>query len=112
MKIWHNNRCSKSRCAVALLNDKNLEFETISYLEVPPTKEELELVLSMLGIKAETLVRKNEAIFKDKFKGKQLSEAAWIKAMIEHPKLIERPIIINNGKAVIGRPAENILDIL
>jgi arsenate reductase len=97
---------------VALLNDKNLEFETISYLEVPPTKEELELVLSMLGIKAETLVRKNEAIFKDKFKGKQLSEAAWIKAMIEHPKLIERPIIINNGKAVIGRPAENILDIL
>jgi arsenate reductase len=112
MKIWHNNRCSKSRCAVALLNDKNLEFETISYIEVPPTKEELELVLNMLGIKAETLVRKNEAIFKDKFKGKQLSEAAWIKAMIEHPKLIERPIIINNGKAVIGRPTENILDIL
>ena len=112
MKIWHNNRCSKSRCAVEFLNDKNIEFETVYYLDNPPTKDELKEVLKMLGIKAETLVRKNEPIFKEKFKGQQLSEAALIKAMVDHPKLIERPIIINNGKAVVGRPAENILDII
>lgn len=112
MKIWHNNRCSKSRCAVELLNEKNLDFETVSYLKVPPNKAELKEVLGMLGIKAEALVRKNEPIFKEKFKGKQLSESEWIAAMIENPKLIERPIFINNGKAVIGRPTENLLDIL
>ena len=76
MKIWHNNRCSKSRCAVEFLNDKNIEFETVYYLDSPPTKDELKEVLGMLGIKAETLVRKNEPIFKEKFKGKQLTEAA------------------------------------
>ncbi|MEO9534129.1 MAG: arsenate reductase (glutaredoxin) [Crocinitomicaceae bacterium] len=112
MKIWHNNRCSKSRCAVEFLNDKNIDFETVYYLDNPPTKDELKEVLKMLGIKAETLVRKNEPIFKEKFKGQHLTEAAWIKAMVDHPKLIERPIIINNGKAVVGRPAENILDII
>lgn len=112
MKIWHNNRCSKSRCAVELLNEKNIDFEVVSYLDTPPTAGELKEVLNMLGIKAEELVRKNEPIFKEKFKGSQLTEAAWIKAMIENPKLIERPIIINKGKAVIGRPAENILEVI
>lgn len=112
MKIWHNNRCSKSRCAVQLLEEKQLKFEEYKYLEIPPTIEELTDLLTMLGIPAEKLVRKGEPVFKEKFKGKNLSDKEWVKAMVEYPKLIERPILVNNGKAVIGRPPENILEII
>lgn len=112
MKIWHNNRCSKSRCAVELLVEKKVKFEEFKYLDTPPTVEDLTGLLKMLNIKAEDLVRKGEPVFKEKFKGKSLSEEQWIKAMVENPKLIERPILVNNGKAVIGRPPENILDII
>ncbi len=112
MKIWHNNRCSKSRCAVQLLEEKHLKFEEYKYLETPPTVKELTDLLTMLDIPAEKLVRKGEPIFKEKFKGKNLSDKEWVKAMVEYPKLIERPILVNNGKAVIGRPPENILEII
>ena len=112
MKIWHNNRCSKSRCAVDLLTEKKVKFEEFKYLETPPNAEDLKELLGMLGIKAEDLVRKGEPIFKEKFKGKKLTDLEWINAMVEFPKLIERPILVNNGKAVIGRPPENILEII
>jgi arsenate reductase len=112
MKIWHNNRCSKSRCAIDFLNEKNQEYEIYKYLESPPTKEEIKDLLLMLGINASELVRKNEPDFKANFKGKKMSESNWIEALVKFPKLIERPIIINKGKAVIGRPTENILDLL
>ena len=112
MKIWHNNRCSKSRCAVDLLVEKKVNFEEFKYLESTLEPKDIRDLLKMLGIKAEDLIRKGEPIFKEKYKGKSLSENEWIEAMIENPKLIERPILVNNGKAIIGRPPENVLQII
>ena len=110
--MYHNPRCRKSRETLALLESKGKNPEIILYLESPPTTKELKEVLKKLNIKPEQLLRKGEAIYKDKFKGKTLSDAEWIKAMVENPKLIERPIVINGGKAAIGRPPENVLEII
>ncbi|WP_372792136.1 arsenate reductase (glutaredoxin) [Lutibacter sp.] len=112
MKIYHNPRCSKSREGLAILEASNLNFETIKYLETPISKEELTEIIKLLGIDPLDLVRKNEALWKENYKGKNLSDSEIISAMVEHPKLIERPIVINNGKAVIGRPPEIIKTIL
>lgn len=112
MKIFHNPRCRKSREALQLLLDNGVEPEVILYLDHPPSQKDLKAVLQKLGIKPEQLLRKNEAIFKEKFKGKDLTDAQWIKAMVEHPKLIERPIVIKGEQAVIGRPPEAVLAIL
>lgn len=112
VKIYHNPRCTKSRQALALLNEKNEDVEVIEYLKDIPTKKELKEVLKLLHMSAKDLLRKNEQIFKDEYKGKELSEDEWIEAMIQHPKLIERPIVINNGKAVIARPTERLLEVL
>ncbi|AUC81294.1 arsenate reductase (glutaredoxin) [Lacinutrix sp. Bg11-31] len=112
IKIYHNNRCSKSRCGLEVLEKSGKDFEVIKYLENVPTKKELIKLIEMLNIKPIDLVRKNEAIWKSNFKGKDLTNDAIVNAMIEHPKLIERPIVINGNKAVIGRPPELILDII
>lgn len=112
IKIYHNNRCSKSRCGVALLEESGKTFEIIKYLEDPLSSKELKEIVQLLGIKPIDLVRKNEAIWKAEFKNKDLNDAQIIEAMVNNPKLIERPIVINNEKAVIGRPTEKILDIL
>ncbi|WP_111707875.1 arsenate reductase (glutaredoxin) [Lutibacter citreus] len=112
MKIYHNPRCSKSRQGLAILEESKLNFETIKYLETPVSKEELTEIITLLKISPIDLVRKNEAIWKENFKGKELSDDEVINAMVENPKLIERPIVINNGKAVIGRPPEIIKTIL
>ncbi|NQW35629.1 MAG: arsenate reductase (glutaredoxin) [Flavobacteriales bacterium] len=112
MKIYHNPRCSKSRQGLEILTDLHANFEVIDYLKNPPTKSELQNILKLLGYKPLDLVRKNEAIWKENFKGKELSDDAILKAMIDFPKLIERPIVINNGKAVVGRPPEIIKTIL
>ena len=112
IKILHNNKCSKSRCTLKIIQDKDVEFEVVNYLENPPTEPEIAAIVGMLGIKAEDLVRKGEAVFKEHYKGKTLSQRDWIKAMIKFPKLIERPIVINGDKAIIGRPPENVLTIL
>lgn len=112
MKIYHNNRCRKSRESLAILEASKQSFEIINYLENPPTKEELLEILSMLGIKPIELIRKNEAIWKENFKGKELTEAAIMEAMLNYPKLIERPIIIKNKKAIIGRPPEKVKEFL
>lgn len=112
IKIYHNNRCSKSRCGVDLLENSGKEFEIIKYLNTPPNLEQLQHIIDLLGITPIELVRKNEAIWKENFKGKILSDSDVISAMIENPKLIERPIVINGNKAVIGRPTEKILDII
>jgi arsenate reductase (glutaredoxin) len=112
MKIYHNPRCSKSREALQILNDLHRDFEVIDYLKNPPTKSELQNILSLLGFKPIDLVRKNEAVWKEKFKGKDLSDNAIIQAMIDFPKLIERPIVINDGKAVVGRPPQIINTIM
>lgn len=112
IKIYHNNRCSKSRCGVELLENSGKEYEIVKYLETIPSVDELKNIITLLGITPLQLVRKNEAIWKEKYKGKELNDADIILAMTENPKLIERPIIINGTKAVIGRPAEAILDII
>jgi len=112
IKIYHNNRCSKSRCAIELLNEQNVSYEVIDYLNNVPSKKELKEVLALLNIPAYDLIRKNEAEYKEHFKGKELSEDEWIDAMIQFPKLIERPIVLNGKKAVVGRPTEKIITIL
>ncbi|UAM99896.1 arsenate reductase (glutaredoxin) [Polaribacter litorisediminis] len=110
--IYHNPRCRKSREGLEILKNSGKEFEIIKYLEVVPSEKELTEIIHILGISPIQLVRKNEKIWKDNFKGKELSDAEIIKAMIENPKLIERPIIINNNRGVIGRPPETILEII
>ncbi|WP_115462883.1 arsenate reductase (glutaredoxin) [Winogradskyella aurantiaca] len=110
--IYHNPRCTKSRQGLALLEEKQLNFEVIRYLDDPITLKELKAIVEKLGITPLALVRKNEAIWKSNFKGKDLSDEDILKAMVSNPKLIERPIVINGEKAVIGRPTEQILTIL
>lgn len=112
MKIYHNPRCSKSRETLNLLIDNDVDPEIFEYLKTPPTVKELSDVIKMLGIKPIELVRKGEAIYKEKYKGKELSDKAWIKAMVENPKLIERPIVIDGNKARLGRPPEKVLELL
>ena len=112
IKIYHNPRCSKSRETLAILNSENKEFEIIKYLKDVPSEKELKEILKILNIPAIDLVRKNESIWKDKYKGKDLSEENIISAMIENPILIERPIVINGDKAVIARPPESILELI
>ncbi len=112
IKIYHNPRCTKSRQGLEALEKSGEQFEIIKYLENMPTKDELREILAYLNIPAENLVRKNEAIWKEKFRGKELSEEEILDAMIQYPKLIERPIVIKNNKAVIGRPTEKIYDLL
>jgi len=112
MKIYHNPRCGKSREGLAILQESKLPFEIINYLENPLSTEELTEIIKLLGIPPIDLVRKNEAIWKENFKGKKLSDSEIIIAMVKNPKLIERPIVINNNKAVIGRPPDLIKSIL
>ena len=112
IKVYHNPRCSKSRMALAYLDERNTEYEVIEYLKELPSKEELKSVISQLGISAEDLIRKGEKDYKENFKGKDLTEDQWVDAMLEFPKLIERPIVIKSGNAVIARPTEKIDEVL
>jgi|TARA_B110000240_G_C13313018_1_gene373650 arsenate reductase len=112
IKIYHNPRCSKSRQGVELLETSGKEFEIIKYLDNNFTELTLTEVLQLLNISPIDLVRKNEKIWKENFKGTAMSDAEIIIAMVENPKLIERPIVVNKNKAVIGRPSEEILSII
>ncbi len=112
IKIYHNNRCRKSREGVKILEESGKDFEVIKYLEDVPSKSELSQIIGMLGISPIELVRKNEAIWKENYKGKTLSDEQIIEAMLNNPKLIERPIVIDGDKAVIGRPPSKIEEII
>ena len=112
MKLYHNPRCSKSRQGLAILQEANQKFEIVEYLKNPISESEIKDILKKLNIEPLDLVRKNEAIWKEKYKGKNISNEQVIQAMLEHPKLIERPIFINGDKAVIGRPPEKIISII
>ena len=112
IKIYHNSRCRKSREGLQILADSGKEFQIIKYLENVPSEAELVEIINKLGIKPIDLVRKNEAIWKENFKGKGLSDYQVIEALAQNPKLLERPIVINGNKAVIGRPATNIMNII
>lgn len=112
MKIYHNPRCSKSRQTLKLINDAKKDVEIVEYLKSPPTFQELKSVIEMLGISPEQLLRKSETVFKEEFKGKSFSDDEWINIMVEYPKLIERPIVIEGDRAVLGRPPENVLNLI
>ncbi|RXJ87050.1 arsenate reductase (glutaredoxin) [Arcobacter sp. CECT 8985] len=106
--IWHNPRCGKSRDALKMLEEKNLDIKIVKYLEAVPNEKEIKEVLQMLGIPAKELLRTKEDIYKQLNLKDVDNEEEIIKAMVEHPKLIERPIVIKDGDAVIARPKENI----
>jgi arsenate reductase len=112
MKIYHNPRCGKSREGLAILKESKLPFEIINYIETPLSTAELSEIIKLLGIPPIDLVRKKETLWKENYKGKNLSDSEIITTMVKNPKLIERPIVINNRKAVIGRPPELIKSIL
>ena len=110
--IYHNPRCSKSREGLSLLENSGKDFVVLKYLDDPISEEQLNAIVSLLSIEPLELVRKNETIWKSDYKGKPLTNQQIIKAMVTHPKLIERPIVTNGKKAVIGRPPIKILDII
>tara|TARA_B100000900_G_scaffold399280_1_gene401651 strand:+ start:99 stop:437 length:339 start_codon:yes stop_codon:yes gene_type:complete len=112
MKIYHNPRCTKSRQTLALLQENGVDLQVVEYLKDLLTIEDLSELIGFLGIEPLALVRKNEAVWKEQFKGKKLSDKEVIKAMVENPKLIERPIVVKQKKAVLGRPPENVLKLI
>ncbi|HLS70947.1 MAG TPA: arsenate reductase (glutaredoxin) [Chitinophagaceae bacterium] len=107
-KIIHNARCSKSRNCFQILEEKGESFEVREYLKKPLDKEELRGILKKLNLPAEKIIRKTEAEYKENFKDKIMSEEDWIEAMIQYPKLIQRPILIRGDKAIIARSEEAI----
>lgn len=111
--LYHNPRCSKSREALTQLQANGCQPDILLYIDTPPTAKQLKELLATLGISARKLIRTGEEAYKElNLANEKLSDAALIKAMVANPKLIERPIFINGDKAVIGRPPENVLDIL
>lgn len=112
-KIYHNPRCSKSRQTLQLLHDNQVEAEIVEYLKVPPSIAELTELLSLLGLSPRELMRKKEAEYKASgADNPALSNDELIALMVANPKLIERPIVVKDGKAIIGRPPENVLEII
>ncbi|MBT8047804.1 MAG: arsenate reductase (glutaredoxin) [Xanthomonadales bacterium] len=113
IRIFHNPRCSKSRATLALLQERGLEPEITLYLDSPPEAAELRSILGKLDITARGLLRKGEPEYRELgLSDESLSEQALITAMTAHPKLIERPIVLANGRAALGRPPEAVLEIL
>lgn len=112
LKIYHNPRCQKSREGLQLLESSRQDFEVIKYLENVPTQEELKEIIQSMEIAAIDLVRKKEKIWKERYQNLEMTDDEIIKAMVDNPKLIERPIVIKDKMAVIGRPLENIKAIL
>ena len=112
IKIYHNIRCQKSRLGVKFLEKNKLDFEIINYINDPLNMDEIKFLLKKLKIKPIELIRKNELIWKTNYKNKKLSDEEIIMAMVDNPKLIERPIIVNEDKAIIGRPTEKISEVV
>jgi arsenate reductase len=110
--IFHNPKCSKSRATLAILQERGIAPRVIDYLKTPPSAAELRAIVAKLGISPEQLVRKGEPIYKERYAGKTLTDAQWIDAMVTNPILIERPIVVSGTRAVIGRPPENVEQLL
>ena len=110
-KIYHNPRCSKSRQTLALLEKETTEFKIIEYLKNPLSFDEIKEIIEKLAIKPIDLVRKNEQIWKDNYKGKEMTDIEIINTIERNPKLIERPIVINEKQGIIGRPPEKVLSL-
>ncbi len=112
MIIYHNPRCRKSRETLELINNSGLKVEIVEYLKNPLTKSELKNLLKKLDKSPESIIRKNEAEFKENYKGKELNDEDYLNMLVEFPKLMERPIVVKENKAIIGRPPENVLALL
>jgi len=112
IQILYNPQCSKSNCALAYLKEENIQFEVLNYLHKPLMVNEIQTILQQIGIPAAALIRKSEPLYKEKYAEKSFSEQEWIEIMAENPILIERPIIIKDNKAVIGRPIEKVYALL
>jgi len=111
--IYHNPRCSKSRQTLSLLEEQGLKPLVVDYLKTPPDAQTLDAILQMLGMEPRDLIRKGEAEYKAAGLDRQdLSRNELIQAMVEYPKVIQRPIVIVDGKARIGRPPESVLEII
>ncbi len=111
--IYHNPRCSKSRATMKLIEDAGITPEVVLYLEQPPDADTLRDIVDMLGCPASGIIRKGEALYRELgLANRTPDEDEWLRILVNHPKLLERPIVVNNGKAAIGRPPENILEIL
>ena len=110
--IYHNTRCKKSREGLKLVENSGKEFQVREYLKEPLSEKELKALLTKLNMTAIQLVRKNEKIWKENFKDRDLSENELVRIMVENPKLIERPIVENETKAVVGRPAQEINNVV
>lgn len=113
LKIYHNPRCSKCRQTMQLIDDKGFSAETVEYLKHPPGPEELTRILDLLGLEPRQLMRQNEAAYEENgLDDESLSREALIDAMIEYPILMQRPIVVRGQQAIIGRPPENVLELL
>ena len=110
--IYHNPRCGKSRAGLKAVEESGVDFEIVKYLDTKPSSEEIRSILSKLDMKPIELVRVKEVIWKESYKGKELSDNEVIQAMADNSKLIERPIVVKGEKAVLGRPTENIIEFL
>ncbi len=110
--IYHNPRCSKSRETLQLLRDNGIEPQIVEYLKDTPDEEELRKLLMKLHLRPTDILRTGEALYKQKLKGLKLTDEEWIRVMVENPSLIERPIVVKGHKAVLGRPPENVLELL
>lgn len=110
--IYHNTRCSKSREGLCVLEDLGSEVEIVEYTKTPLSEEELADLIRKLGIRPKELVRTKEEIYKEKFADRKMTPKQWIKAMIQYPELMERPIVVKGDQAVIGRPASLILSLI
>src|SRR5271156_1548949 len=111
LKVYFKPNCATCQTALKLIKQNTEEeLDLIEYLVETPSAKEIKEILKMLGMKAEQLVRKKESLYKEKYEGKKLSEAEWIKVMVKNPILIERPIVVKDGKAIIGRPVGTVIN--
>lgn len=112
IKIWYKSTCSTCKTALALIkNETDEEISLFEYSVEKPTQREIREILKLLNIEVEDLIRKKEDLFKKKYANKKLTKAEWIKVLSENPILIERPIVVKDGKAIIGRPVQKVVEI-
>ena len=112
MIIYHNPRCRKSRETLEIIKNGGVDPEIVEYLKEPLTVDQLRELVDMLDIDAHDLIRTGESIYKEEYKGKELSDEEWLLAMAENPVLMERPVVVKGKKAVLGRPPENVKELL
>jgi arsenate reductase len=110
--IYHNPRCRKSREALKFLEEKGVNPEVVKYLDEPLGRKELEVLLAKLNLDVQEIIRKEEKLYKEKYKNMNFTDEEWLIILEENPKLIQRPIVVNGHKAVIGRPLENVQKLL